>query len=155
MHDFVEARLDLVGVDAPALGGGGLEHLACPGAHLPHRLDEVAHAARAVGILVAVGLLVARRLDDAHARPIGIELVGDDHRQRGARGAVTHFGAMRDDGNDAVLVDRHEDVRIGHDAVRHLVGAGGVRHGGAHGRELRGENEYAGAGDAFEQCRGG
>ena len=29
---------------------------------LAHRLDEMAHAARAVGVLVAVFLLIARRL---------------------------------------------------------------------------------------------
>ena len=67
MHDFVHLRLDLDDVHIPALGGSGLEHLACPGADLPHGLDEMAHAARAVRILVAVGLLVARRLDDADA----------------------------------------------------------------------------------------
>ena len=152
VHDFVEARLDLVGVDAPALGSGGLEHLACPGTHLPHGLDEVAHAARAVGILVAVGLLVARRLDHAHARPIGIKLVGDDHRQAGARGAVTHFSPMRNNGDDTVLVDRNEDVRVGHHAMRHLVGAGSIGHGGANRWKLRSEDEHAGASHALEQA---
>src|SRR5271154_4151220 len=39
---------------------------------------------------------------------------------------------------------------IGDDAMRHLVGAGGVGHGLSRGRELRGENESARRGDALE-----
>ncbi len=150
MHDLMQADLHFAGIDAPTLGGRLLQHLARAGADLAHRLDEVTHAARAVGVLVAVGFLVARRLDDAHLGPVGVELVGDDHRQRGARRAVPHLGAMRHDGDDAVLVDGDEDVRIGDHAMRHLLGAGGIGHRGTDRRELRGENEHAGAGDALE-----
>ena len=148
----MQPRLDLAHVHAPALGCGSFEHLPRSGADLAHGLDEMADAARAVGILVAVGFLVSRRLDDAYARPIGLELVGDDHRQRGAGGAVSHLGAVRHDGDDSILVDGNEDVRIGDDAMRHLLGAGGVRHGGADCRELRREDEGAGAGHAPEQA---
>ena len=112
-------------VDAPALGGGLLQHLPHRGAALAHRLDEVAHAARAVGVLVAVFLLVARRLHDAHARPVGLHLVGDDHRQAGAH-AGAHLGAVRDDGHDAVGSIDDEDVRVVDRAARHLAGAGGI-----------------------------
>ena len=148
----MQPRLDLVDVDAPALGGRGLEHLACAGANLAHRLDEVTHAARAVGVLIAVGFLVARRLNHANASPIGLEFVGDDHRQRGTRRAVTHFSPMRDDGDGSVLVDRDKDVRIGHHPMRHLLGAGGIGHGRANRWKLRSEDEHAGASHALEQA---
>ncbi len=151
MHDFMEARHDLVGIDAPAFGGGDFQHLARAGADLAHRLDEMAHAARSIGILIAVGLFVAGRLDDTDPRPVGIHFVGDDHGERRARGAVAHLGTVRHDGDGAVLGDGHEDVRIGHHAMRHLLGAGGIGHGGADRRELRGEHEHAGAGHALEQ----
>ena len=113
----------------------------------------MAHAARAVGILVAVGLLVARRLHDAHARPVGIELVGDDHRQRGARRAVAHLGAGRDDGDDAVRAIDTKMCGLLTTPFGILSAPVGIGHErAAHGRELRGENEAAGAGDALEQA---
>ena len=92
--------------DAPALGRGLLQHRARGGAALPHRLDEMPDAARAVGVLVAVFRLVAGRLLDADLGPVGFEFVGDDHRQRGARGAGAHLGAGRHDRDGAVLGDR-------------------------------------------------
>ena len=79
VDDFVVAASHLGRIDAPALGGGPLQHHARGGAAFAHRLHEVPRAARAVGVLVAVFLLVAGRLDDADARPVGLELVGDDH----------------------------------------------------------------------------
>ena len=91
-------------------------------ADLAHRLDVVAHAARAVGVLVAVLRLIARRLDDLHARPVGLHLVGDHHRQAGPR-AGAHLGAVGDDRDRAVGGDRDEDMRVGDDAVRHVEAA--------------------------------
>jgi hypothetical protein len=92
-------------------------------------LDVVTQAARPVGILIAVFLLVARRLHNAYARPIGAQLVGDDHRQAGAR-AGAHLRANSDDGHDPVGRYRNEKVRVGPDAMRHLIGASGVSGGG-------------------------
>jgi hypothetical protein len=152
VHDLVEPRLDLRDGNAPAPGGGGLKDVARPGADLPHRLDEVAHAAGAVGVLVAVGLLVARRLHDLHPRPVGLKLVGDDQRQGGAGGAGAHLGAVRDDVDGTVLLDRHEDMRVGHDAMGHGAGAGRIRMRGANGRQLSGEDEGRGTGGALEQA---
>jgi len=57
---------------------------------------RVAHAARAVGVLVAVVDLVAGRLPDPHALPIGFQLVGNHHRQAGAH-ALAHFLAVAGD----------------------------------------------------------
>ena len=123
MHDLVVLRPHLGDSDAPARGGGLLQHHAHRGAALPHRLDEVAHAARSVGVLVAVFLLVARRLGDAHARPVGLHLVGDHHRQAGPH-AGAHLGAVGDDGHQTGRVDGDEDVRVVDRAARHLAGAG-------------------------------
>ncbi len=146
VDDLVVLRLDLGDIDAPAFGCGGFEHLPCRGAALPHRLDEMAQAARAVGVLVAVFLLVARRLPDAHPRPVGLQLVGDGHRQAGARPGA-HLGAMRDDGDDAVGRDRDKDMGIAHHPARHLVGAG--RKGGEcrAGRQEFGGDDKAAGGD--------
>ena len=120
-----------------------LEHLAHGAAHLAHGLDVMAHAARAVGVLVAVLGLVAGRLDDLHPAPVGLHLVGDHHRQAGAR-AGTHLGAMGDQSHRAVGRDRDEHVRIGDQAVRH-VGAAGVvrleRLGCVEGHELHGDDQ--------------
>ena len=59
---------------------------------------------------------------------------------------------MRDDGDNSVLVDRNEDVRVRHHAMRHLFGAGGIRHGCANRWELRSEDEHARTGHALEQA---
>ena len=66
---------------APARRGCGLEHAARGGTAAAHRHEEVARRARAVGVLVAVARLVARRLHDAHARPVALELLGDELRE--------------------------------------------------------------------------
>ncbi len=93
-----------------------------------HRLNEVTHAARAVGVLVAVPRLVARRLLELHLGPVRFHLVGNHHRQARAD-AGAHLGASRDDGHVAVLVDGDINVRIvGHTVtVRHSRPAGGIR----------------------------
>ena len=79
-------------------------------------------AARAVGVLVAEALLVARRLDHAHPLPVGLELVGHDHRHAGPH-ALAHLGAVARDADDAVGRDGHEDQRVVHPAIGHAVGA--------------------------------
>lgn len=80
-------------------------------------------AARAVGVLIAEGLLVAVGLLDLHARPVRLHFFSDDQRQAGAD-AGAHLGAVRDDGDDAVRRDGDEHARIHHDAMRHLACAG-------------------------------
>ena len=122
VHHLAVLRLHFADRHLPARGGRGFQHLARRGAAAAHRHEEVARAARAVGVLVAVALLVAGRLHDAHARPVGFELVGDDHRHAGAH-ALAHLGAMADDADDAVLADRDEHQRVVDPAVRHAVGA--------------------------------
>ena len=122
MHDLVVLRLDLAHRHLPALGGGRLQHGACRRAAAAHRLEEVSRAPRAVRVLIPELLLVAGRLRDAHALPVGLELVRDDHRH--ARpDTLTHLGAMADDRHGAVLRDRHERHRVVDPAVRHPVRA--------------------------------
>ncbi len=153
VHDLVHVGLDFFHVDAPALGGGGLEHHARGGADFAHRLHEVARAARAVGILVAVALFVAGGLDDFDLLPIRLELLGDDERNTGAH-ALPHLGAVADDADRAVRRDRDEDARIVDRAVRHAGGAdlGLIGPGRSGGKEACGENEAAAGRDAFEQA---
>ncbi|KNX69168.1 hypothetical protein KO15_14605, partial [Listeria monocytogenes] len=105
------------------LGGGSFQHCARGGADLAHRDQIVPRRARAVGVLVAELDLVAMRLLDMDARPVGLHLLGYDQGQAGAD-AGAHLGAVRQDGDGAVGGDRDEHARIDHDAVRHLAGSG-------------------------------
>ena len=146
MHDLVIPRLHFADRHFPLRGGGRFQHLACRRAAAAHRIEEMARAARAVGVLVAEALLVAGRLHDAYAPPVGLELVGDDHRHAGAH-ALTHFGAMADDADDAVLADRDEDQRTVDPAVRHAVGAVLGRLGADGDRQPGGEHQPAERGD--------
>src|SRR5215813_13089141 len=143
VHQFVVNSLNLASVDIPALGGRLLQHPPGARAALTQRLYPMAHAARAVGVLVAILLLVALALDDAHALPIRIEFIGDDHRQCSARGSSSHLGAGGNNGHGAILSDRQEDMRVGADAVRHLLGAGWISKRRPDAKNLRREYETA------------
>ena len=90
VHDLVVLRLHLAHGHFPLVGRRRLEHGAGGRAAPTHRVEEVPGAARAIGVLVAVALLVARRLDDLHALPVGLQLVGDDHRHPGPH-ALSHL----------------------------------------------------------------
>ncbi len=151
MHDLVVVRRDLADRHVPAFGGGGLEHLPAGGAALAHRLQEMTQAARSVGILVAVFRLVAGRLHDADMRPVGVELLGDDQRQRGAR-AGPHLRAMRDDGDLPARVDRDEHLRVEDGAAGHIAGTGLVGERRIGRQQPCGEHEPAGRGDALEEA---
>jgi hypothetical protein len=70
---------------------------------------ELPHAARAVGVLIAV-LYVAIGLNDFDAVPVGIELVGQHHRQTGLD-AGAHLRAMGDNCYEPRIVDADVDVR--------------------------------------------
>ena len=94
----------------PARRGCLLEHRPRARAGDAHGVVEVLHRARAVGVLRAV-LGVADRLEDPDARPVGVELFGEDHRQAGAD-AGSHLGAVRDDRHRAVVVENEVDARL-------------------------------------------
>ena len=109
--------------------------------------------ARTVGVLVPVALLVALRLHDAHAVPVGLELVGNDHRHAGAN-ALPHLGAVADDADDAVLADGDEHERIVDPAMRHAVCAvlRRILGAGHHGREADGEHQSAERGGLLQEA---
>ena len=104
----------------PPVGRGRtLEHHACRRANPPHGLEEVPHAARAVRVLAAVPGLIRRCLDDAHPRPLRLELVSDYQREAGAD-ALTHLRAVHGDQHGIVRMDRDEHQGV----VDHSTGVG-------------------------------
>ena len=122
MQNLVVNRLHLVHRHAPRGGRRLHEHLARSGAGAAHRSEEVAHAARAIGVLVAEARLVGVGLLHSHALPVGLELIGEHHRQTGAY-ALPHFLAVADDRHGAIGRDVDEDERVVDPAVRHRIGA--------------------------------
>jgi hypothetical protein len=104
------------------LCGRLFQHGAGRGAGSAHGHEVVAERARAVRVLIAEASLIADGLRHPHLGPIGFELVGDDHRDRGPD-PLAHLGAVAGDGHDPVLADRNEDLGVVAPAVRHAVGA--------------------------------
>ena len=104
------------------LGRCLLQHGPGRGPGTAHRAEEMAQAARTVGVLVAIARLVAGGLGHADHVPVCLQLVRHDHRDGGAH-ALPHLGTVDAHGDDTVLGDRHEDVRIVTPAVGHRVGA--------------------------------
>ena len=123
MNHLMIYRLDLRHRHAKPLGGRGLEHGARRGADLAHRHQIVPRAARSVGILVAEFDLVAGRLRDLYASPVGFHFLGDNQRQAGPD-ARSHFRTVCEDRDRSIGGDGNEDARVDHRAVRHLSGAG-------------------------------
>src|SRR5262249_9519604 len=152
VDDLVVLRLHLAHGHAPLGGGGRLQHAARGGTAAAHGLEEMPRAARAVGVLVAVALLVARGLHHAHALPVRLQLVGHDHGHARAH-TLSHLGAVTHDGHGAIVADGHEDERIVHPAVGHAVsavlrGVGGPRER----RETGGEDEAAQRGHTLKEA---
>jgi hypothetical protein len=84
-------------------------------------------------------------LGHAHLGPVGLQLVGDHHRD-GRADALAHLLAVAGDRDRAVLGDGDEKLRVVAPAVRHAVGAEAFRllrlRGG---RDADGEDQGAGA----------
>ena len=113
---LVVRGLDLVDTDTPVLCRCLAEHEPCRGAGGAQALVVHEDAARPVRVLVAV-LDVAVRLVDDDARPVGVQLVGDDLGKRSAD-SLPHFRAVRGDVNRAVGLEGEEQVgneRLGGD----------------------------------------
>ena len=142
----VVLRVDLACVHAPLLRRRLLQHVAAGRAELAHDVEMMARAARAVGVLAVLAgrvvlRLVARRLPDRDPVPVGLQLVGENHRDAGAH-ALAHLGAAAGDGHQAVVRDGDEQVgRNGHSGAL-----------GPDGRDHRARDdlraEYEGAGGA-------
>ena len=88
---------------APRLRRGRDEHLADRRADLAQRIPVGRRRRAAAGVLPAVLRLVEIGLLDPDALPLDVELVGDDHRQRGLD-ALPDLRVLRDDGDDVVGV---------------------------------------------------
>ena len=99
-----------------------LKHGSRSRAATPHGLVPMAHAARAIGVLVAITRLVTRRLPDLDQGPVGFQFVGHHHAQAGTH-ALAHFRAVAGDRYAAVGIDADIDLGIVDPAVGHAVGA--------------------------------
>ena len=116
---------DFIQRHAPALRRIVEQHIA----HLGTELAQVGEIARngrtAGGVLqitecrIAVDLVVGRRCNNAHFRPVGIHFLGDDQRQRGQR-TLAHLGRGRHDRHRAI--GEHSDPVVELDAARRRLG---------------------------------
>ena len=152
------AALTSVDRHAPRLAAAGSSICRAAAPHRAHRLEEVAQCCasrRCPGCRSSPRRPApARRL---HARPVGLELVGDDHRHAGAH-ALAHLGAVADDGDGAVRRDGDEDLRIVAPAVRHAVGAvllGSAAPRPRRARAAHASTKAAGGDDALQEAGGG
>ena len=107
MVEAVMFRVDLAGVDAPLSRRRLLQHVAARRAELPHDVEVVAGAARAVGVLAVLAgrvvlRLVSRRLPDGYPVPVRLQLVGQDHGDPGPH-PLPHLGAAAGDGHRPVV----------------------------------------------------
>ncbi len=110
MLDHMVARSAILGVDAPHIRRGGFEHQPRRGAGHAHRLIELPHAARPIGVLITV-FRIALGLNDPDTHPVGFELVGEDHRQSGANPGA-HFRPVGHDRHQPGLVDSEIDIGV-------------------------------------------
>src|SRR5258707_12928947 len=94
MHDITRLGMTGAGFNPPPGRSGSNQHLPSTTASLAQRLEELTYAARTIGILIAI-LRIALRLHHLDRAPIGVELVGEDHR-KARPDAGAHLGAMRD-----------------------------------------------------------
>ena len=112
---------DLIHGHAPFGSRGLAQHLPGGGACAPHRMEEVAQTARPVGVLVAEGRLVPRRLGNADAGPVRIQFIRHGHGDRGAD-PLPHFRSVHGHRDGAVGVDGDKDAGIVLPAMRHGIG---------------------------------
>mmetsp|Transcript_15247 Transcript_15247/g.42032 ORF Transcript_15247/g.42032 Transcript_15247/m.42032 type:complete len:605 (-) Transcript_15247:1321-3135(-) len=120
VRDHMVDGLHLGDRHTPLLRRGECEHLPRCGAAAAHRHEPVPHAARAVGVLVAVFLFIARRLHDLDLGPVGLQFVGQHPGQAGAH-TLAHLRSVHDDADRAVRRNRHEGARAVLQAMGHGV----------------------------------
>ena len=139
VHHAPPLRAARAGLHAPARGGRGDQHLARRGAGLRQRKPERADAA-AAGRAEAGVVRPRHRLLEKDGVDVDLELLGDDHRQRGPH-ALSHLGLAYGQDDPAGGVDADPRVRA------ERGGGAGIRareslHGGS--REAHAEHEAAG-----------
>ena len=143
------ARAQRGHVELPALRGGRQQHGARPGAEFAVLHEAVLQRRGAAGEVhapqrVGIGRVVAA-VAAAHARPVGVELFGQQHRQRGLH-ALAELEPVDGDGDGAVGRDLHE----GRGLLRRLQRGFGGRGRGGQRRGQHTEREAAAAGELQE-----
>ena len=107
---------DLAWRNLPLLRRRRHEHRPRRGAGLAQLLIGICDSRRAAGALnlaegeVVVERVVGRRAFDAHLRPIGVELFGDDGGQARIR-PLPHLDVLGDDSDGVISADADEGVR--------------------------------------------
>ncbi len=105
-------RAAVGGIGFPGFRGRGDEHRARRRARLAHRLPVPAHRGRSAGRLHAEDRIGERLIDprllDPHPRPVGVQLLGDQHGNRRVH-ALAHLGETAHHGD--IVVRR--DAQIG------------------------------------------
>ncbi len=153
VDDLMQLRTALAQRDFPLVGSRLFQHRTHTRAATPHRFEPVAHAARAIGVLVAVTHFVARRLLDPHMGPIGVQLIGHHQAQTGTH-ALAHFRTVANHRHGTVGGDADVDLGVidqpmGHgSAAIFLDGISGKRLGQA---PTGGDHQRAGGADALQE----
>src|SRR5277367_4136590 len=96
----VAGRATFVFRYVPGLGSGGAQHVARGSTGFAQRIPGAADAHATAGSHVAV-LWIAIALFDLDARPIRVELFGEDHGESGAH-ALAHLRAGNDEADIAL-----------------------------------------------------
>ncbi len=131
----------------PLRGGRGDQHLPRRGADPAQRLPVQRRRHAAAGELPAVFGRVERCLLDPDPRPVGIELLGDQHRQH-RLDALADLRVLREDRHAAV---RHDPDKGVEDPQLRRRGAGKC---GARRRRQRGVQQEAAAGEGSRPQEG-
>ena len=96
---------------APRRRGGLQDHRPRACTHPTHQLILGGHGHRSAGHLPAIDLRIGQRRHDLDSGPIGVQLLGDYHRQAGAD-ALAHFRIARHDADAARGGDHHPGVQL-------------------------------------------
>ncbi len=120
-------------VHVPPPCGRRLQHHPCGSTRAAQRNVHRSNGGRAAGHLqaderIGVDLVVRRRVFDRHLVDIHLELLGDQHRQRGI-GSLAHLDHRHDESHPACAIDSQEGVRRERSA-----GGQGVAHLGERGQ---------------------
>lgn len=153
MDDFMQLCMAFADRHFPLICSGLFKHGPRGSTAATHRLVPVAHAARAIGVLVTEAHFVARRLLHLHHRPVGFQLIGHHHRQAGAH-TLAHFRTVADHGHRAVSGDADVNLRIVDPAVGHAIGAEFLlflRSESVLPAPTRHQNQRTGGANAFEE----
>src|SRR5205807_3578957 len=108
MNNRMKIRLTLADGDSPLLGRGPNKHKPGCSAGQAHHVKKASHGMRTVRVLIAISR-VTDRLINFHALPVGVQFVGQDHRQSCANYG-SHFRAMSDNPDSSVRLDTYKYI---------------------------------------------